>query len=336
MKRYLRLLAFVAGSVVLLLLLLYSLLPSQGRVSREMAVNASPSVIYHQIVQLRNYEKWFPWLVADPNAKVQYSQPSIGAGSYFTWDSRLKNLGSGKFEVTDTYPDSLVKFRMLYKTIPEADGSLIIQKDLHHPYCIVLWQVQVEAGWKPWLRLFSLMMDKMVGPALENGLTNLKIVSEQASPYDQYRITEQTLPYVYIATESDTISKSLLKAHILDTYSRLHKYISLRHLVSVGEPISQIDTLENGSLQVNLGLPVNRSAMPEQRIRILKMPQGLVLVAHYKGPYSGIAHAYRALSTYASEHAKTSPAPSWEGYMDGHFPMDDSVHSVNIYLPVYR
>lgn len=336
MKRYLRFLGFVAGSIFVMVLLLYTLLPSKGRVSRELAINAAPDVIYHQLVQLRNYESWFPWLVADRNQKVTFSHPSSGNGAYFTWDSKNKNLGSGTFQITAVQPDSMVRFRMLYKNIPEASGQLLIQRDAHHDYSIVMWQIQIDAGWKPWLRLFSLMMDKLVGPALENGLADLKIVSEEASPYVKFRIAETPVPYQYIATESDTITKDRLDDHVRETYVQLKHYITTRHLKQVANPIGQIDTLTDGQLQVNLGIPIDTNADPQGRIRILKMPPGFVLTAHYSGPYRNIGEAYLALSTYASEHAKTSPAPSWEEYMDGHFPMDDSAHRVTIYLPVYR
>lgn len=168
------LIAFVV--LVALFILGGLMLPSTYEVYRETTIKAPAEVIFSYLDDLTKHDDWAPWKAKDPSIKSTLGPITSGKGASMSWTS---DNGEGSMTITESVPHkhlvTVLDFGQHGKPIGEyhlnesADGVL------------VRWTMKGESGGIV-ARYFGLLMDKMVGPDFEQGLANLKRVSEAAPP----------------------------------------------------------------------------------------------------------------------------------------------------------
>jgi uncharacterized protein YndB with AHSA1/START domain len=164
--------------VLIALLLIYAATrPATFRVERSVIINAPAEKIFSLINDFRKWEPWSPWEKVDPAVKRSYSGAVSGEGAVYEWSGN-KNIGQGRMEIVESLPPSKVKLKIdfikpfeahntiEFTFIPQGDSTLI---------------TQAMYGPSPFIsRLMGIFcsMDKMVGRKYEEGLANLKALSE--------------------------------------------------------------------------------------------------------------------------------------------------------------
>jgi uncharacterized protein YndB with AHSA1/START domain len=164
--------------VLIALLLIYAATrPASFRVERSAIINAPPEKIFPLINDFRKWEPWSPWEKVDPAVKRSYSGAASGEGAVYEWSGN-KNIGQGRMEIVESSPASKIKLNIdfikpfeahntiEFTLVPQSDSTLI---------------TQAMYGPSPFIsRLMSVFcsMDKMVGKKYEEGLANLKALSE--------------------------------------------------------------------------------------------------------------------------------------------------------------
>jgi hypothetical protein len=170
--------ALVIVVVLIALLLIYAATrPDTFRVERSVIINAPAEKIFPLINDFREWEPWSPWEKVDPAVKRSYSGAASGEGAVYEWNGN-KNIGQGRMEIVESLPPSKVKLKIdfikpfeahntiEFTLIPQGDSTLI---------------TQAMYGPSPFIsRLMGIFcsMDKMVGRKYEEGLANLKALSE--------------------------------------------------------------------------------------------------------------------------------------------------------------
>lgn len=169
-------LAGILAVVAVSLLAIGLLLPKQGQVERSIVINAPPPVVYGLVNGFARFEEWSPWADKDPGMKVERSGPEAGVGAKYAWSGN-EAVGSGSQEIIESTPSSLVRTKLLFGGFAEPSiASLAIAPDGSGSR--VTWSLNVDVGSNPVNRYFGLLMDKMVGPDYEKGLTRLKALAE--------------------------------------------------------------------------------------------------------------------------------------------------------------
>lgn len=150
------------------------------RISAEKSlyVQAPPSVTYNHVANLRSWEKWSPWAKMDPNMKIEYQNGGQGKGASYSFDSELKNLGNGKLTITDTHKNKTVKTFVIMNDNEGIGTWDFTQKGKGS---IVTWNFSFEPQ-NLFERVMGLFFERMMGPNLEKGLENLKVVAEKTPP----------------------------------------------------------------------------------------------------------------------------------------------------------
>src|SRR6516225_8280290 len=97
--------------IIVVLVVVISMRPSQFRVTRSATFAAPPAAVFPQVNNLHNWEAWSPWAKLDPAAKNSYSGPQEGVGSSFSWDGNHQ-VGAGTMTITDSQPAQLVRFQL--------------------------------------------------------------------------------------------------------------------------------------------------------------------------------------------------------------------------------
>lgn len=174
MKWLLRIVGIFLGLVVILLAVGF-VLPSQYKVERSLEVKAPADRIYAMLVDPREWKRWSAWNQRDPAMKIDYSGPSSGAGARWTWQSVSE--GNGTMEFTEAAPGSRVAYRLSFPDFGmQSSGALTLVPA--SAGVKVTWTNQGDVGSSPINRWFGVFMDKLVGPDFEAGLANLKKLAE--------------------------------------------------------------------------------------------------------------------------------------------------------------
>jgi|GEM_PF-561345 hypothetical protein len=173
-RKYLRYLTFFLFTVVVLFVLITLILPSTGRVVKETYIPVEKTIVRRELTSLANYGSWYPWIQVDPTARIT---PLGDSG--ITWQGADKGAGYGSYILTDAEEDSVLHFQLTYNTVPDITGGYILRPSEDGLGTTVIWFMNLKAGWTPWWRFYAAMMNKLTGPLMEAGLTNLKLSSEK-------------------------------------------------------------------------------------------------------------------------------------------------------------
>jgi hypothetical protein len=170
-------LVIVVAVLIASLLIYAATRPDTFRVERSAIINAPPENIFPLINDFRKWEPWSPWEKVDPAIKRTYSESAYGECAIYEWSGN-KNIGQGRMEIVESSPPSKIKLKIDFIKPFEAHNTieftLIPQGDSTRV-------TQAMYGPSPFIsRLMSVFcsMDKMVGKKYEEGLANLKALSE--------------------------------------------------------------------------------------------------------------------------------------------------------------
>ena len=173
MKLALKIVAYLIGAVVLLLLAGF-LLPSGYSAQRSVTINAPVDKVYPLVANVKAWTQWTVWNQRDPNMQLSYSGPDSGVGAKWAWKS--KSEGNGAMEFTAAEPNKRIAYAFQMEGMSPSPGDIKFESAGNGTK--VTWFMSGDAGVNPMMRWFGYFMDRLVGPDFEAGLANLKKIAE--------------------------------------------------------------------------------------------------------------------------------------------------------------
>jgi uncharacterized protein YndB with AHSA1/START domain len=174
-------------NIILVLVLLIGALvfivarkPNVFRIERTLRIDAPPAAIFPLINDLHRFNAWSPYAKMDPLARNTHSGAALGVGAVFDWDGN-KKVGTGRMEIIESVPVSKVAMKLdFFKPFEAHNTAEFVLKPVGAS-TDVTWAMfgpQVFMG-----KVMSLFMnmDKMVGGQFEEGLANLKRLTENGA-----------------------------------------------------------------------------------------------------------------------------------------------------------
>ena len=175
-------LKIIASVVVVLIVVVLGLAmtkPDSFRVQRSVTIQAAPDKVFSQIDDFHNWAAWSPWEKLDPAMKKIFSGAPIGKGAAYAWEGNSK-VGAGSMEILDASSPAkvLIKLDFLrpfeghntaeFSIAPAAAGA-----------STVTWVMYGPSNFMTKVMMVFTSMDALIGKDFENGLANLKSVSEK-------------------------------------------------------------------------------------------------------------------------------------------------------------
>ncbi|MBT0587246.1 SRPBCC family protein [Alteromonas oceanisediminis] len=151
------------------------LLPSSFEVKRTVVIEAEPSTVYENIVDLQEWQSWGVWFKRDPNMVVTYAGPDRAVGMRSAWKSETE--GNGEMEITALEHNRNVTYALRFPDMDMASQGELTLEPIDAG-TRVTWRDYGDVGSNIVYRYFALFMDSLIGPDFEDGLANLKTVSE--------------------------------------------------------------------------------------------------------------------------------------------------------------
>lgn len=179
-------LKWALGSVALLGLLFVVggfLLPASAHVERSIQVQRDPVQVFQALNTLARFKEWSPWAALDPALEYRYAGPTSGVGAKMSWSSDKPEVGSGAQEIVEAVANQKV---VLNFDFGQSQAISTYRIERLGEGSRVTWALDTRPSADPISRCFGawmgLLMDKMVGPDFERGLSNLKQVLESDPP----------------------------------------------------------------------------------------------------------------------------------------------------------
>ena len=170
-----RILKWVLGIVLALVVVFVVggfLLPREVSVARSITIDAPPEEVFPHVNSLKAFNDWSPWTGRDPNMVPEFSGPDEGVGAVMAWESKQRDVGSGRQEITASVPDERVETALDFGEMGTAEAAFVLVPV--DDGTEVTWSFTGDMGSNPVGRWMGLMMDSWVGGDYETGLANLK------------------------------------------------------------------------------------------------------------------------------------------------------------------
>lgn len=334
-----RAIKIIAIILILLVLGVFGLiygLPSKTHMERKVTIAAPAHKIYQELITYRNFNKWSPWAIKDPNAAYSYIGPQFGVGSTISWSSDNPDLGNGSLEILLTERDKRVVWEMRfdgYQSTPTA-SFLLNQKDANETE--VIWAYD-EEGVEGFSKIFMLGIDGFLGGDFELGLEQLKQRVESLPNFNTRIAPQQVNGFYYLGIQDSTLNEpSLVDTRMAIDFGELTTYINQYDLSTTGSPLATVTASGTFDLKFICGIPVMRQdSVYNERIQMYYQDTTQALVGEYYGSYSGLEVAHEEIEKFASYYNYDLVGDSWESYVtDPEQQSDTSQWLTKIHYPI--
>ena len=138
-------------------------------VRRSLEIEAPPDQVFDTVRNLKTWPQWSPWLLHEPDARIDYSSDCTAEGGYYTWDGEI--VGAGKLaHVEIRSPHAIhqeIEFHKPFKSVSDVDWTFEKQGE----NTLVSWEMH---GKMPFLfRFMASRMEPTIGRDYELGLALL-------------------------------------------------------------------------------------------------------------------------------------------------------------------
>ena len=169
----------VPGVIVLAGLIYLATLDGNFRVRRSREVDVPRESAFAAIVDFESWPEWSPWLMHEPNAKLEYSDDYRQEGGNYSWDGKI--IGAGRLtHVNINQPDRIeqrIEFVRPFKT----RNQVIWEFEDRGDKTLVTWEM---IGRMPFLfRFMAKRMEPMIERDYDLGLALLNGYLNASSPH---------------------------------------------------------------------------------------------------------------------------------------------------------
>jgi len=174
--KVLKIILITLAVIVGLLVVVSFFLPDVAHVERSIVVEAPPEVVFEQVNNLKNWEKWSPWNKLDPGMKIVYGAKTVGKGATYSWKGNDK-VGEGTLTINESTINKSISTQLDFGEYGGGQGGWRFEDTADGVK--ITWSMDTRTDYMPVIgKYFGLMMEDMVGPTFEKGLADLKAIAE--------------------------------------------------------------------------------------------------------------------------------------------------------------
>jgi uncharacterized protein YndB with AHSA1/START domain len=170
----------IGGVVALAIVVIVGLAatkPATFRVERKTTIEASPDAVFPNLEDFHRWGSWSPWEKLDPQMHKTYGGPASGPGSTYAWSGN-DDVGEGRMTVISTRPNERVEVKLEFLKPFEATNTTVYELTPVSGGTEVTWSMEGPNSFMGKVISVFADMDAMIGKDFEEGLANLKRVSE--------------------------------------------------------------------------------------------------------------------------------------------------------------
>jgi Polyketide cyclase / dehydrase and lipid transport len=158
-----------------------ALQPAEFRVTRSATIAAPVSTIFSQVNDLHKWQSWSPWAKRDPQMTQTYDGTPAGVGATTAWAGNSQ-VGKGRMTITESRADEWIRIKLEFLEPFTATNTAEFEFKTEGTQTKVTWSMSGTNNFMAKAVGLFMNMDKMIGGDFEQGLANLKALTEGTAP----------------------------------------------------------------------------------------------------------------------------------------------------------
>ena len=320
--------------VAALLVIIAFFLPQQVHVERSLSMDAPAKIVYNQVIDLHSWDKWAKWNQIDPEMKVEYINAGVGENAGYSWSSENPQLGSGQLMITAAVPYNSIATTMDFMEEGTATGYFVFSEEGNST--TVSWGFDTDLGFNPIDRWFGLMFDRMLGPDFEEGLENLKVVSETIFAEKQPVCEIRDMPAVKIVSIREVVQYKDIAEKMGVMYGELMKFNQKENIEMIDVPLAIYHQFDGTIIDLECAIPVN--TLPENttdKIQGREISAKNYVHADHFGAYEKLGETHQFIQDWMDKRQLNLNGGPIERYLtDPQKEPDISKWHTSIYYPL--
>ncbi|MFM9975928.1 MAG: SRPBCC family protein [Beijerinckiaceae bacterium] len=151
--------------------------PDRFLIARKIRINAPREKVFPLINTIQRWTEWSPWQTKDPAIQQTLGPITEGIGAYQEWKGNNK-VGEGRMEIVESAALSRIVYRLDFLRPMKAQNRAVFTLTDTGGATEVTWEMDGPSPLLSKIMDTLMNMDKMIGRDFENGLANLKKLSE--------------------------------------------------------------------------------------------------------------------------------------------------------------
>ena len=168
--------AIALGLLVVVLVAVIALQPSEFAIERDTVIAAPPEVIFPHLESPKALDVWSPWMKLDPKITVKHEGPERGVGASESWEG--PEMGAGRLSITGVKPNEEVELSLEFLEPMEATHRALFTLPPVGDGTRVAWRMEGKNSFLGKAASLVMDMDAMVGDTFAKGLADLKALAE--------------------------------------------------------------------------------------------------------------------------------------------------------------
>lgn len=259
-------------------------------ISKKMTIHASLDKIFSILSDFNHWITWSPWLIAEPDAKVDVS----ALGKSYSWEG--KRIGSGKMTITDE-TDSSIHFDLVFTKPRKSKAKVSFYLRAKIDSTEVEWTM--NSKWPFFLFFMKKQMESFIGMDYDRGLKMLKeyVESGQVSSEIEFMGVNDYDGCNYVGFTKNTPLKDV-GAEMAKDFKALKEWSTENNIEILGDPFSQYHKWDVVNNQVNYtaAIPVDKDVkdIPKGSKKGMFPKLKLHTIRHY-GPHEYLGNAWSTI-----------------------------------------
>ncbi len=154
-----------------------ALQPADFSVTRAETISAPPESVFAQVNDFHNWRAWSPWEKLDPEMTRTYEGEPAGEGAVYSWTGN-SDVGEGNMTIIESRPNELIRINLEFIKPMAGTSETRFAFKPEGEKTQVTWTMSGKNDFVGKAFCLFMDMDEMVGGQFEEGLSNLKSVSE--------------------------------------------------------------------------------------------------------------------------------------------------------------
>lgn len=260
-------------------------------VLQSIHIDALPEKIYPLISNLNHWNRWSPWILAEPNAKIT----TTNEGNYHEWEGDI--IGAGNLRIESSQPNVSVAMALTFLKPWKSSASTCIHLHKTKKGARVEWTMDSRLPF--FLFWMKKQMQTLIGMDYQRGLNLLKdLVENDSIPSTlQFKGLKpfHATDYIGITTRCPI---SEIPTHMERDYTRLMSYLmqyAQEHMCGYAFTLYHKWELTNDRVQYTACHPVSKcpAHLPEG-MAFHHLPKLSAYTIRHTGPYRHIGNAWAA------------------------------------------
>lgn len=300
-------------------------------VERSTVIEASPKMVYNEVIDLKTWGEWDPWSLMDPDMTVEYEGPDSKVGMIRKWKSDNSDVGVGEMELMYVEPVDSALFQLRFGEMTPGDIGWSFEEVEEGTKVTWTMATTMDGAWK----LIKPMMVSQLGKNYEDGLANLKDRVEALPEAPEVVIDQVTLETTWYLSITDSCPSSAIAQKLEQHWVAMITYLEQTSAQMAGTPVAFYHSYDpEGMTHLDVAIPISDSITIEDGMELKKV-EGPALMSVYFGDYYGTTSTYDAMEAYMEDNGLEPTGSPWEAYItDPVTEPDTAKWETHIYFPL--